>query len=215
MTPTRMLSEEAPSRWRRIQLKEWSPLGFPTALHLLRGGGLIAVRCQQAGMYFPSFAGSGVWLFIMVQVSTECTGLSHRSHFRSDPVRVQSTHRIGTGRRLPRQRDAPCGTRLQRANGKSGWEFRAPCEPSGIVPSHSGALSFHCTHRTVFPALLPASGVARFLSRQDVPASAGPPLQGAHLARTHRPRALEDVRTLGTIHQPAPTWVTEGRDPSS
>ena len=98
--------------------------------------------------------------------------------------------------------EAPCGTSSCRRK-KSGWESRAPCKPSGIVPSHSGVLSFHCTHRTVFPALLPASGVAHLLSRQDVPASAGPPLQGAHLARTRRPRVLEDVRTLDTIHQPS------------
>ena len=158
--------------------------------------------------------GSGVLLFIMVQVPTECTGLSHRSHFRSDPVRVQSTRDITRPQGLWGMRGRSMWDRLMNSR-KNGWESRAPCRPSGIVPSHSGVLSFHCTHRTVFPALLPASGVARFLSRQDTPASAGPPLQGAHLARARRPRAPEDVSALDTIHQPAPTWVTEGRDPSS
>lgn len=166
-------------------------------------------------MYFPSILGSGVRLVIMVQVPTDSTGFSHRSHFRSDPVRVQSTADFCRRRALLYQTRTPCGWEAWEAyeSNKIGWESRAPCEPSGIVPLHSGVLSFHCTHRTVFPALLPASGAARFLSRQDVPAYAGPPLQGAHLARTRRPRAPEDVRALGTIHQPAPTWVTEGRNP--
>jgi hypothetical protein len=80
----------------------------------------------------------------------------------------------------------------------------AACGRAGIVSQHSSALSHHCEHRTICPALLPASGGSRFLSRQDVPASAGPPLRGAHLVGTLYPRALKDLHASNAIHQLGP-----------
>ena len=85
---------------------------------------------------------------------------------------------------------------------------------SEVTPYHSGSLSHHWGHRRVLLALLPAWAGAPIIIHQDITAYAMLPLWSAHLVRASHQRGQKDMMRAHTLHWPASTWMTGGRNSS-
>ena len=89
------------------------------------------------------------------------------------------------------------------------------CQPSPeVTPYHSGSLSHHWGHCRVLLALLPAWAGAPIIIHQDITTYAVLPLWSAHLVRASHQRGQKDMMRAHTLHWPASTRMTGGRDPS-